>query len=136
MDVLVAVLLCVIIFLLYLLNENKNEVLKLKHERRDRENKTVDTSPQIQSPPLLQPPVYRGIFVSVIFNKGDQKSYEYLLGDNRNVKVGDFVEVYAKNKASGEVERHIVQVVYLSKSGEISRYAKSAILKKADYDKW
>ena len=136
MDVLVAILLCVIIFLLYLLNENKNEVLKLKREQRNRENYTIDTSPQIQSPPLLKPPVDRKTFVSVIFKEHDQKYYDYLLGDNYDVRVNDFVVVPVHDKITGKNMWKVARVKYISSPGEISLKARSAILKKADYNKW
>ena len=137
MDVLIAVLLCVIVFLLYLLNESKKEILRLNQERRDNENRNSAPSPQIQTPPLIQPSAADNkIFVSVIFKEGDQKYYDYLLGNNRDVTIGDFVEVYFNNKISGKVERRVAKVIYVSEPGEVSEYARSNIKCKADRPKW
>lgn len=134
MDVLVAVLLCAIIFLLYLLNENKNEVLRLKRERRENERDNVAQPPQKIFQPKLPPP--SGTFVSVIFKEHDTKYYDYLLGDNRDVQVGDFVKVYFNNKATGRVECRVAQVIYVSEPGEVSEYARSKIKCKSDRTKW
>ena len=121
-------LLCTIAFLLYLLNKNRNEISELKTEiyrlRQNGNNKSVP------------PPVDEKIFVSVIFKEHDQKYYDYFLGDNHDVKIGDFVEVYFNNKISGKTERRIAKVVYISKPGEISDYARSKIKGKADRPKW
>ena len=133
MDVLVAVLICAILFLLYLLNENKNEVLRLKREQRENERDNVARPPQKNFQPQLPPS--SGIFVSVIFRKGDRKYYDYFVGDN-DVHVGDFVEVYFNNKATGRVERRVAQVIYVSEPGEVSEYARSKIKRKADRPKW
>lgn len=133
MDVLVAVLLCAIIFLLYLLNENKNEVLRLKRERRENERDNVAQPPQKIFQPKLPPP--SGIFVSVIFKEHDTKSYDYFLG-NIDVQVGDFVVVNVNDKIIGERKWRIAQIVYISQPGEVSPYAKSLVVKKADYPKW
>ena len=134
MDVLVAVLICAILFLLYLLNENKNEVLRLKREHRENERDNFARPPQKNFQPKLPPS--SGIFVSVIFKEHDTKSYDYLLGDNRDVQVGDFVIVYASNVFSKEVERRVAQVVYVSKPGEVSDFAKTVIKCKSDRTKW
>lgn len=121
-------LLCTIAFLLYLLNKNRNEISELKAEihrlHQNGNNKSVP------------PPADEKIFVSVIFKEHDQKYYDYFLGDNHDVKVGDFVEVYFNNKISGKTERRIAKVVYISKPGEISEYARSKIKGKADRPKW
>ena len=121
-------LLCTIAFLLYLLNKNQNEISELKAEiHRLRQNGSNKSVP---------PPVNEKIFVSVIFKKHDQKYYDYFLGDNHDVKIGDFVEVYFNNKISGKTERRIAKVIYISKPGEISEYARSKIKSKADRPKW
>ena len=75
-------------------------------------------------------------FVRVIFKKNDVKTYDYFLGDNFDVKVGDFVEVWATSKFTGQNELKIVKVVYISKAGEISYKATKTILRKAAYPKW
>ena len=134
MDVLVAVLICAILFLLYLLNENKNEVLRLKREQRENERDNVARPPQKNFQPQL-PPSSSGIFVSVIFRKGDRKYYDYFVGDI-DVQVGDFVEVYFNNKVTGKVERRVAQVVYVSEPGEVSDFAKTEIIKKSTRTKW
>ena len=145
-------LLCALGLFLYLLNSNKNEVLRLRLELRDREielsnlryelrdkdriieelRRQLDDKPQ-PSNRALPPP--SGIFVSVIFREGDRKYYDYLLGDN-DVQVGDFVEVYAADKNDGKIKCMVAQVVYISKPGEVSKYAKTEIVKKADRHNW
>ena len=121
-------LLCTIAFLLYLLNKNRNEISELKAEiYRLRQN---------GSEKFVPPPVDEKIFVSVIFKKHDQKYYDYFLGDNHDIKIGDFVEVYFNNKISGKTERRIANVIYISKPGEISEYARSKIKGKANRPKW
>lgn len=74
------------------------------------------------------------IFVQVIFKKNGKKRFDYLLGDNHNVHVGDFVVVRVNNK--GKTTWKIAKVLYVSQLGEVSPYAKSPIIKKADYPKW
>lgn len=86
--------------------------------------------------PEMQPLPANKTFVSVIFRKRARKRYDYFLGDNFDVKVGDFVEVYVHSKISGQVEWKVAKVVYMSKPGEVSEKARSTILKKAAYDKW
>ena len=56
------------------------------------------------------------------------KTYDYFLGDNFDVKVGDFVEVWATSVFSGKDELKTVKVVYISKAGEISYKATKTIL--------
>ncbi len=75
------------------------------------------------------------IFVKVIFEKDAEKSYDYLVGDF-DVKVGDFVVVRTGNINSGKARLTSAQVIYISAPGEISSYAKTPIIKKADYNKW
>ena len=70
-------------------------------------------------------------FVKVIFNPDDDKSYDYLLGDHYNIKVGDFVKVWTSKGKS-----KIVQVIYISSYGEVSAYAKTAIEGKVRRPKW
>lgn len=128
MEVLVTLLFCTIAFLLYLLNKNRNEISELKAE--------IHRLRQHSSKKFVPPPVNEKIFVSVIFKEHDQKYYDYFLGNNRDVRIGDFVEVYFSNKISGKTERRIAKVVYISKPGEISEYARSEIKGKADRPKW
>ena len=75
-------------------------------------------------------------FVRVIFNKDDKKQYEYILGDNYDVDVGDFVEVHRRSKFSGRNEIKIAQVVYISGTGETSNKAKSTVIGKVDKKDW
>ena len=161
MDVILTLLLVTVGVFSYLLNSNKNEVLRLKQELRNKDHLIDDLrrqlaakpKPQPLPPPVVTPPIVAlptnqtvvdttpkltkaKKFVSVIFNEGDEKSYDYFLGKHRNVHVGDFVEVYATDKTDGKPKWAIAQVVYVSKRGESSKYAKSTIVKKADYPKW
>ena len=75
-------------------------------------------------------------FVRVIFKKGDRKRYDYFLGDNFDVKVGDFVEVLATSKFTGMTEKKIVKVVYISKADEFSYKATKTVIKKSDVRGW
>ena len=84
------------------------------------------------SPPPILPTEKR--FVSVIFKKRAKKRFDYLLGDNYDVRVDDFVVVHVN--ISGKTTWKIAKVVYISLPGEVSPYAKSAVIKKADYPKW
>lgn len=136
MEVIIAVLLCVVGFLAYLFNKQRDEIAFLKDEIRRLHNKKTDVIESL--PTQTQTPFVsdENTFVRVIFKKNDEKYYDYLLGDNRDVKVGDFVEVYFNNKISGKTERRVAKVVYISKPGEISEYARSEIKGKADRPKW
>ncbi|MBR1806209.1 MAG: hypothetical protein IJ774_07480 [Selenomonadaceae bacterium] len=152
MEVILTLLLCALGLFLYLLNSNKNEVLRLRLELRDKEIELSNLRYELRdkdrvieelrrqlaeksspSQELLPPP--SGTFVRVIFNEGDTKYYHYLLGDN-DVQVGDFVEVYATDKSDGKLKCKVAQVVYISKPGEVSKFAKTEIIKKADRPKW
>lgn len=136
MDVIVTFLLCVIGFLAYLLRKKHDEVVALKNELHRLQ---IQKSDAVQSLPAQAPPLLvidKNIFVRVIFKKNDTKYYDYLLGDNRDVKIGDFVEVYFNNKISGKTESHVAKVIYISKPGEISEYARSKIKRKAARPKW
>ena len=90
------------------------------------------TSPQ-NNPPAKE--IYNDKrFVQVIFKKHAKKRFDYFLGENYDIRVGDFVVVHVNN--SGRATWKIAKVVYISKQGEISNHAKSKIIKKADYPKW
>ena len=73
-------------------------------------------------------------FVQVIFKKNSKKRFDYLLGDNNNIRVGDFVVVHVNH--SGKTTWKIAKVMYISSPEEVSLYAKSPVIKKADYPKW
>ena len=73
-------------------------------------------------------------FVQVIFKKHGKKRFDYFLGSHYDLHVGDFVVVHVNN--SGKTTWKIAKIVYISKPGEISKHAKSEIIKKADYPKW
>lgn len=115
-------------FLLYLLNRNRNEISELKADVRRLSQNSNDTP--------VSPPVDENTFVSVIFKENDQKYYDYFLGNNHDVKLGDFVEVYFNNKISGKTERRVAKVVYISNPGEVSEYARSKIKGKSNRHKW
>lgn len=137
---------------MYLLNSSKNEVWRLRQELRDKDRlieelrqqlyaASFSTQPSTTSPqkiyqPQLPSPVDEKTFVSVIFKENDRKFYDYFVGKNQDINVGDFVEVYFTNKDSGKVERRAAQVVYISKPGEVSDFARSVIKCKSDRNKW
>ncbi len=154
----IIILLCVVAFLLYVVNANNNENLALKRRLRERENFSPPSSPLEQvhkiekvreivvlkpicvPQPGVTPSVQKSSgskkFCQVIFKKHSKKRYDYFLGKNNDIKVGDFVEVWATDKYSGKSKWKVVKVVYISKPGEISSYAESTIIKKAAYPKW
>lgn len=175
MDVILTLLLCALGFFIYLADKNKDEVLRLKQERRDRDKinelmsakipttyELADSAPvnvtsqsttrfRSPSPPKVRQPstqtftrkqqpkpirVDENTFVRVIFKKTSKKRYDYFLGENYDVQVGDFVVVYVNDKFSGETKWKIAQIVYISKPGEVSKHASSTVIKKADYPKW
>lgn len=115
--------------MLYLLNRQRHEIADLKAEIQ-RLQSTNDGRA------LTTTIIDENTFVRVIFREGDRKYYDYFVGDNQDVQVGDFVEVYFNNKASGKVERRTAKVIYVSEPGETSDYARSKIKRKADYPKW
>ena len=138
-------LLCALGFFIYLTDRNKNEVLRLRQELRDREIEILTLRAELRDKDILIEELRRQLaaksspsemFVSVIFREGDRKHYDYLLGDIRDVHVGDFVEVYFNNKASGKVERRTAKVIYVSEPGEVSDYARSNIKRKSNRNKW
>ena len=63
-------------------------------------------------------------FVQVVFKGFSDKKHDYLLGKNKNIKVGDIVLVGTKNGARQ------AKVVYISEPGEFSEHAKSEVIKK------
>ena len=163
MEISIGGLLFLALFAFYLWNEHNKEILRLEKEKLEKEREIKRLQSQNQSnlpasperihtverireetkivyvtlpPPPPQALPSAKIFVQVIFKKNGKKRYDYFLGDNYNIKVGDFVEVYARDKWSGKKEWRVAKVMYISAPGEISRYANSTILKKADYPKW
>lgn len=75
-------------------------------------------------------------FLRVIFTKGSNRFFDYLLGDNRGIKVGDFVMVSYFDKKKKKSELTAAQVIYISGENEFSENATSKIIGKADYPKW
>lgn len=160
MAVIITVLLAALAFFIYLLDESKNEVLRAHEENRRlrEENKTqlLSQIPQLINP---EPQTFskNKRFVQVIFNKGSRKRYDYLLGDN-DVKVDDFVLVpihKSKDRLDKELQRMLIEieikgdskkprkttclrarVKYISKPGEVSKYARSEIIKKLNNKIW
>ena len=146
-------LLCALGFFIYLTDRNKHEVLRLRQELRDREIEFLTLRAELRNRDILieelrsqlaeksstsnlaLPPPSSETFVSVIFKAGDKKYYDYFVGDN-DVRVGDFVEVYATDKNDGKLKCKVAQVVYISKPGDVSKYAKSAIKGKSNRNKW
>ena len=129
MDVLVTLLVCTVAFLLYLLNRQRHEIADLKAEVQ-----RLQLTNNVRA--LSTPIIDENTFVRVIFKAGDKRYYDYFVGDNQDVHVGDFVEVYFNNKASGKVERRVAKVIYVSEPGEVSDYARSNIKRKVDRNEW
>ena len=133
MDVIVTFLLCVVGFLAYLLHKKREEVAALKaelHRLQSQKSAAVQSSPDQTLTPASK------TFVQVIFSPDAQRRYDYFLGNNPDIKVGDFVEVYVSDKERGRPAWSVAKVVYISKPGEISEHAKSKIKKKHDRYKW
>ena len=90
----------------------QNENVRLKEKILELENKLKGKNP------------FGKKFVRVVFKGYSNKEHDYLLGNHKNIKVGDIVLVGTKNGARQ------AQVAYISHSGEVSEYAKSPIIKK------
>lgn len=103
-------------------DEKKSEPKKIEAKNFPSDFKTTPPEPKT--------------FVRVIFKKGSRKRYEYFLGDNFDVKVGDFVEVWATSKFSGRDELKIVKVVYVSETDEISYKATKTVVGKSELRGW
>ena len=150
MEAVIIILLCAVGFVLYLLNNSKNELLRLKEQIHERDiqilklqtalrERNVDVSEAISAEiqtEFSSSAVDNKAFVQVIFKKDSKKRYDYLLGKNYDVKVGDFVEVYASGVDNGKPKWAVAEVVYISSPGETSDYAKSAIKRKSNHKKW
>lgn len=133
MDVIVTFLLCLVGFLVYLLHKKSEEVDALKDELHRLHHQKSDA---VQPSPAQAPPPADKTFVQVIFSPDSKKCYDYLLGNNPDIKVGDFVEVYVSDKERGKPSWSVAKVVYISQPGEVSEHAKSKIKKKHDRYKW
>lgn len=130
MEIILAALLCVIGFLIYLLNKSKDEIFSLKTEI-NKLRTTKSSANQTKSPPIDDKR-----FVQVIFNPNSKNCYDYLLGNNTNIQVGDFVEVYVGDKDGGKPKWSVAQIIYISKPGEVSEFAKSKIKRKSNRRMW
>ena len=146
MGIFIAILSGALLYLAYLLHSNKNEIRQLKETVYEQNKLLVSLKQKLQQhEKLLQKfssadnkstSQSEKRFIQVIFTPNSKKRYDYLLGDNHDVKIGDFVEVYFNNKISGRTECRIAKVIYISEPGEVSEYDKSKIKRKSDYKKW
>ena len=147
MEIFVAILSCALIFALYLSYSNRRELLNLQKKFSAQEEELVQLKKTLgkydkalrrltldKKTKPLQHAEKR--FVQVIFTPESKKCYDYLLGDNQDVNVGDFVEVYANKMNNGKPEWSVAKVVYISEPGEVSKHAKSKIKRKSNYNKW
>lgn len=156
MEISLGAIIFLVILALYAWNEHNNQVLELKRKKYEQEQEIkrlqvsqTQSAPQIthaetthkvereivhvfipaeqplQSPSPALPSAKT--FVQVIFKKNGKKRYDYYLGDNYDVRVGDFVEVYAYDKWSRKSRLRIAKVLYISSPGETSAYAKTEI---------
>ena len=133
-----------------MLNSNKDKLLQLREKLHEKELEIVELKAALREkevalrgilPEEIQTEsssqkVNEKVFVQVVFNKESKKRYDYFLGKNQDIQVGDFVEVYANKTDNGKPEWTIAKVVYISSPGETSDYAKSSIKRKSDYRKW
>ena len=122
MEALIVFLLCALCISIYFTNKYKDEVARLKEKLREQE--TLSASRIEQTFPTTRK------FVSVSFKEGDTQVYDYLIGDNYDLKVGDLVEVPFRSKYSGANEVKVATVKYVSVPGEQSNYAKSNVIRK------
>lgn len=118
----------------------------------------VKPAPASQPSPIAKFNPSSERFVQVIFKKGSRKRYDYLLGDHE-VRVNDFVLVpirKSKERLDKEIQRMLIEVEitgrpgekprkttclrarvkYISKPGEVSKYARSEIIRKATAYEW
>lgn len=129
MEVIITILLCTNGFLIYLLNKSKDEIFSLKNEINKLRTQKISVK-EIKTPP----PEKR--FVQVIFKPDAENYYDYFLGNNTDIQVGDFVEVYANDTDNGKPSWTVAQVIYISEPGEVSKFAKSKIKRKHDNHIW
>lgn len=136
-----------------ILDERDKEIRKLVKTLQEKDKEIIKLREPVSTPPTKKR------FVQVIFKEGDEKRYDYLLGDIHDLKVNDFVLVpirKSKERLDKEIERMIIEleiagkpgekprkttylrakVKYISKFGEISEYAKSEVIKKLDKKTW
>ena len=126
-------------------NRYEEEILELKTSLHKKDLQIADLQRQLEKfrktvspnvdlflplPESSQPTPTNKRFVQVIFSKYSHDRYDYLLGDNSDVKVGDFVMV----RANGRVDA--AKVLKISEPDETSKYAKTPIIEKAQYPKW
>lgn len=146
MGIFTAILSGALLYLAYLLHSNKNEIRRLKETVHEQDKLIVSLKQKLQQhEKLLQKfssadnkstSQSEKRFIQVIFTPNSKKRYDYLLGNNHDVRVGDFVEVFVSDSEMGKPKRSVAQVVYISEPGEVSEYAKSKIKRKSDYKKW
>ena len=102
-------------------NELRRQLVELEQENSNLRRNGVQLPLPLPFPP---PPPKTKKFVRVVFKGYSNKEHDYLLGNHKNIKIGDIVLVGTKNGAKQ------AKVVYVSQSGEVSEYAKSEIIKK------
>ena len=135
MGIFVAILSCVVIFVLYLSISNRRELSRLQKKICEQEVELIQLKKTLRELKPSKPQHAAKRFVKVIFTPESKKCYDYLLGDNPDVNVGDFVEVYVSTD-NGKSEWTVAQVVYISEPGEVSKFAKSKIKRKSKHNKW
>lgn len=123
METLIVFLLCAVGIFIYLSNKEKNDVARLKETLREEENLSASSKRLISG--------FSKKFVSVKFNESATQLYDYLIGDNYDLKVNDRVEVPITSKFTGKTTK-IATVKYVSSAGEHSDYAKSYVIRKVD----
>ena len=146
MEVIIAVLLCALGFAAYLLHSIKKTVALLQDRIREQENALVqlkqtlleheDRLRRLSPAEVKSSPPEDKRFVQVIFTPDSKNRYDYFLGNNPDIKIGDFVEVYVTDKDGGKPKWSVAKVVYISEPGEVSEYAKSKIKRKSARRKW
>ena len=146
MEVIVAVLSCAVVLALYLLRSTKKDVAFLRERLIEQETalghlkqtllEHEDRLRRLSPAEIKSPPPEDKRFVQVIFTPDSKNRYDYFLGNNPDVKIGDFVEVYVTDKDSGKPKWSVAKVVYISEPGEKSKHAKSKIKRKHDRYRW
>ncbi|MBR5913722.1 MAG: hypothetical protein IKZ58_05130 [Selenomonadaceae bacterium] len=116
METLIIFLLCAVGIFIYLSNKEKNDITLLKEKLREEANLSSSSRK----------------FVSVKFKESDTQLYDYLIGDNYDLKVNDRVEVPISSKFTDKTTK-IATVKYVSSDGEYSDYAKSYVIRKVNF---
>lgn len=83
----------------------------------------------VPTPIKIPQPVSKEKFCKVRFPGRSKKTYDYFIGDVKDIEVGDIVEVFVHDRLTKTISKKLATVTYLSQDGEVSYYARSTIIK-------